>query len=96
MLSIESLHVSYGGVQAVRGISMEVPDGEVVAVLGSNGAGKTHAAAHHLGHAAAAPRPRRSGSVRFDGTDLVGRDPAAAVRMRRWSRCPRAGGSSAG
>ena len=42
MLSIEGLHVTYGGaVQALRGVSMEVPDGKVVAVLGSNGAGKS-------------------------------------------------------
>ena len=63
VLSIDSLHVTYGGaVQAVRGVSMEVPDGKVVAVLGSNGAGQEHAAAHHLRNAETAPG---QGRLRF-------------------------------
>jgi branched-chain amino acid transport system ATP-binding protein len=41
MLSVEDLHVRYGAIQAVRGVSLEVGEGEVVALLGSNGAGKT-------------------------------------------------------
>lgn len=41
MLRIEQLHVSYGGIQAVRGVSLHVNEGEVVTLIGSNGAGKT-------------------------------------------------------
>ena len=41
MLKIEDLEVSYGAVQALRGISMEVNDGEIVSLIGANGAGKT-------------------------------------------------------
>ena len=43
MLKIEDLEVSYGAVQALRGISMEVNDGEIVSLIGANGAGKTTA-----------------------------------------------------
>ncbi len=41
MLKIEDLHVSYGGIQAVKGISLEVPDGKIVTLIGANGAGKS-------------------------------------------------------
>ena len=41
MLKIERLHVAYGGIQALRGISMEVPDGQIVTLIGANGAGKS-------------------------------------------------------
>jgi ABC-type branched-subunit amino acid transport system ATPase component len=73
--------VSYGGVQAVRGISMEIPDGKVVAVLGSNGAGKTTLLRTISGTLKLHRGRVESGSVTFDGTDLTGRDPAETVRM---------------
>ena len=96
MLSIDSLHVTYGGaVQAVRGVSMEVPDGKVVAVLGSNGAGKTTLLRTISGTLQAAPRPVDPGSVRFGDADLGGRDPAQIVRMGV-VQVPRDGASSAG
>ena len=41
MLKIEDLHVHYGGIQALRGISLEVPDGKIVTLIGANGAGKS-------------------------------------------------------
>ena len=41
MLKIEDLHVSYGGIQAVKGIFLEVPDGKIVTLIGANGAGKS-------------------------------------------------------
>ena len=41
MLKIDDLHVSYGGIRALRGISLEVPDGKIVTLIGANGAGKT-------------------------------------------------------
>jgi branched-chain amino acid transport system ATP-binding protein len=81
VLSIDSLHVSYGGVQAVRGVSMEVPDGKVVAVLGSNGAGKTTLLRTISGTLKVHRGRVESGSVRFDGDDLGSRDPAQTVRM---------------
>jgi branched-chain amino acid transport system ATP-binding protein len=81
VLNIDSLHVSYGGVQAVRGVSMEIPDGKVVAVLGSNGAGKTTLLRTISGTLKLHRGRVESGSVLFDGTDLRGRDPAQTVRM---------------
>ena len=41
MLEIKDLHVSYGGIQALRGVSLNVPDGKIVTLIGANGAGKT-------------------------------------------------------
>jgi len=81
VLNIDSLHVSYGGVQAVRGVSMEIPDGKVVAVLGSNGAGKTTLLRTISGTLKLHRGRVESGSVLFDGNDLRGRDPAQTVRM---------------
>ena len=41
MLQLDSIDVSYGPVSALSGVSMEVPEGDIVALLGSNGAGKS-------------------------------------------------------
>jgi branched-chain amino acid transport system ATP-binding protein len=60
---------------------MEIPDGKVVAVLGSNGAGKTTLLRTVSGTLKLHRGRVESGSVQFDGTDLVGRDPAQTVRM---------------
>ncbi len=41
MLKVNDLHVSYGGIKALRGVSLEVPDGKIVTLIGANGAGKS-------------------------------------------------------
>ena len=46
MLKVTDLAVSYGHVEALRGINVEVHKGQIVSIIGANGAGKTHAAAH--------------------------------------------------
>ena len=76
MLKIEDLEVSYGAVQALRGISMEVKDGEIVTLIGANGAGKTTTL-----HAITGLVPIRSGSVIYDGHDLRKTDPSRIVTM---------------
>lgn len=76
MLKIENLEVSYGAVQALRGISMEVNDGEIVSLIGANGAGKTTTL-----HAITGLVPIRSGSVIYDGHDLRKTDPSRIVTM---------------
>ncbi len=41
LLSVNNIQVAYGGIQAVKGVSLEVREGELVSLIGSNGAGKT-------------------------------------------------------
>lgn len=74
LLSVRDLYVRRGGVPALRGISLEVNDREVVALLGANGAGKTT-----LLRAVSALSPPESGEIRLEGRTLAGRDPAQIV-----------------
>lgn len=67
MLEATDMHVSYGPVPAVRGISLEVRDGESIALLGRNGAGKTTT----LRALAGLARPTK-GSIVFDGKAVTG------------------------
>lgn len=66
MLKVENLSVSYGVIGAVKGVSFEVGQGEIVALIGANGAGKTTILQTITGLI----QPR-SGSIRFDGADLL-------------------------
>lgn len=65
MLSVSNLNVSYGAIHAIRNVSMEVNDGEIVSLIGANGAGKTTILHTITGLKAAA-----SGDIMYDGTDL--------------------------
>ncbi len=65
-LSVKNLYVSYGTVNAVRGVSFEVHEGEIVTLIGANGAGKTT-----LLRAISGLEKAKSGSILFDDTDLV-------------------------
>jgi len=76
LLEIDNLSVWYGPVQALRGITLRVDEGEVVALIGSNGAGKSTT----LRTISGLLKPR-SGNVRFDGQPIVGRAPHAISRM---------------
>ena len=67
MLKIENLHVSYGGIRALRGISLEVPDGKIVTLIGANGAGKSTTLRTISGLVKA-----DSGSISYDGEELLG------------------------
>ncbi len=67
MLEIRDLHLSYGRIRAVQGASLEVRAGEVVALVGANGAGKSSI----LKTVAGQERPER-GTIRFDGADIAG------------------------
>ena len=66
MLKVENLSVSYGVIGAVKGVSFEVGQGEIVALIGANGAGKTTILQTITGLI----QPR-GGSIRFDGADLL-------------------------
>ncbi len=82
MLEVDGLHVTYGGaVRALRGVSLQVPDGKVVAVLGSNGAGKTTLLRTISSTLKLHKGKVDSGSVSFGGTSLIGKDPSACVAL---------------
>jgi branched-chain amino acid transport system ATP-binding protein len=82
VLSIDDLRVTYGGaVEALRGVSLEIPDGKVVAVLGSNGAGKSTLLRTISGTLRQHRGRIESGSLRFGDTVLGNRDAAQIVRL---------------
>ena len=67
LLSLDGVHARYGPVEALHGISLEVPEGEIVAVLGANGAGKTTTL-----RAVSGTVRRSGGEIRFAGKRLRG------------------------
>jgi branched-chain amino acid transport system ATP-binding protein len=73
MLEVSDLRAGYGGTEVLRGLSLTVGQGEVVAVLGSNGVGKTT-----LNKVLSGVQPARSGAIRFNGQDIFG---ASAKRV---------------
>src|SRR5512147_1881836 len=75
MLKIQDLHVYYGGIHALKGISIEVPKGKVVTLIGSNGAGKSSTL-----RAVAGLIRNKKGSITFNGADLAHRDPVEIVK----------------
>jgi len=67
LLQVQGLAVHYGGIRAVKGVDLEVPDGEVVCLIGANGAGKTTTL-----KALAGLIPAAAGSVRYAGSEITG------------------------
>jgi branched-chain amino acid transport system ATP-binding protein len=74
-LTLESVDVRYGGVQAVRGLSFEVAPGEIIGLIGANGAGKSSTL-----HAIMGLAPVAGGDVRLGGTSLRGMRPEDIAR----------------
>jgi branched-chain amino acid transport system ATP-binding protein len=79
LLEVDGLHASYAGVRALRGVSLSVPDGAIVAVLGNNGAGKSTLLRALSGVLPLHRGELDRGTIRLDGRPLPG-DPAAVVR----------------
>jgi branched-chain amino acid transport system ATP-binding protein len=75
MLKVTNLSISYGRIEAVRGISLTVGPGKIVALLGANGAGKTST----LKSIAGLLNPR-SGTIEFEGRSLIGLSTAKVVK----------------
>ncbi|MFZ5775594.1 MAG: ABC transporter ATP-binding protein [Thermodesulfobacteriota bacterium] len=76
LLSLTDLHAHYGRVHALKGITLAIHPGEIVALIGANGAGKSTALQAICGN----PRPSR-GSVQFDGQELSGLPTDQIVRL---------------
>ena len=74
ILSVKDLKVNYGGIEAVKGISFDVPEGKIVTLIGANGAGKSTT----LKAIAGLVKPG-SGSIEFQGDSIVGKDPSYIV-----------------
>ncbi len=82
LLSVSDLHVYYGAIHAIKGISLEVHAGEIVTLIGANGAGKSTT----LNTLAGLLRPR-GGSITFQGKSIAGL-PASKVVPMGLSLCP--------
>ena len=75
ILEIKNLTVSYGGIEAVRGISFDVPRGEIVTLIGANGAGKSTT----LKCISGLVRPHDA-TILYEGNNIVGRSPDSIVK----------------
>ena len=83
-LNVENIHVYYGAIHAIRGVSFHVNEGEVVTLIGANGAGKSTI----LKTVSGLLRPK-SGTIVFDGTDITQIPP-----HKVWRMCRKGDGSS--
>jgi branched-chain amino acid transport system ATP-binding protein len=75
MLEVKSIDISYDAIRAVRGVSLSVEEGEIVALLGANGAGKSTTLKGIMGLVG-----KRGGTVTFDGVDVTKQAPERLVR----------------
>ncbi len=75
MLQVKDLFVSYGGIEAVKCISFDVPKGQIVTLIGANGAGKSTT----LKTIAGVVKPK-SASIVFEGNDITGKTPDFIVK----------------
>lgn len=76
MLRVEDINVYYGAIHAIKGISLDVPDGEIVALIGSNGAGKSTT----LRTISGLMKPK-TGRILYDGDDITGMPAHKIVGM---------------
>ena len=82
MLKITDLHVNYGMIQAIKGVSFHVDEGEIIALIGANGAGKTTILHTITGLVGAA-----SGKIEYKGNDLT-KVPAHKIVSMGMSHVP--------
>ena len=75
ILSIRDLKVNYGGIEAVKGISFDVPKGHIVTLIGANGAGKSST----LRAIAGLVKPK-GGVIEFEGENITGKDTTVIVK----------------
>jgi branched-chain amino acid transport system ATP-binding protein len=76
LLEVSDIHTYYGNIEALKGISLTVEEGEIVTLIGSNGAGKSTTLRSISGLT-----PPREGSIRFDGKEIGETPPQEIVHM---------------
>jgi branched-chain amino acid transport system ATP-binding protein len=76
LLEVDDIHTSYGNIEALKGVSLEVNEGEIVTLIGSNGAGKSTTLRSISGLT-----PPREGAIRFAGRDVSLMAPQEIVRL---------------
>ena len=75
LLEVEDIHTFYGNIEALKGVSLTVEEGEIVTLIGSNGAGKSTTLRSISGLT-----PPRTGTIRFEGDEIGGVPPQDIVR----------------
>ena len=75
-LKVDGIHVYYGSIHAIKGISFEVNEGEIVTLIGANGAGKSTT----LNTVSGLLKPR-SGTITFEGKNIVGMSASRVVTL---------------
>lgn len=75
LLEIRNLSVSYGGINAVKDINLDVPEGQIVTLIGANGAGKSTILRTISGLV-----KTKTGSVTYEGKELLGKSPTISCR----------------
>jgi branched-chain amino acid transport system ATP-binding protein len=76
LLELDAIHTFYGNIEALKGVTLTVEEGECVTLIGSNGAGKSTTLRSISGLT-----PARNGSVRFEGRDITRTQPQDIVRL---------------
>ena len=76
LLEVKDIHTFYGNIEALKGISLDVDEGEIVTLIGSNGAGKSTTLRSISGLT-----PPREGSIRFDGREIGETPPQEIVKL---------------
>jgi branched-chain amino acid transport system ATP-binding protein len=76
LLEVQDIHTFYGNIEALKGVSLEVNDGEIVTLIGSNGAGKSTTLRSISGLS-----PARQGAIHFDGREIQRMPPQEIVKM---------------
>ena len=74
MLKIENLEVAYGGIKALKGVSLDVPEGKIITLIGANGAGKSTLLRTIMGLVKA-----NSGKIEYNGKELISLDSQQIV-----------------
>jgi branched-chain amino acid transport system ATP-binding protein len=76
LLEVDDIRTFYGNIEALKGVSLKVEEGEIVTLLGSNGAGKSTTLRSISGLT-----PAREGTIRFDGREITAEAPQNVVRL---------------